>query len=147
MQSLHVISKKRLGFASFLNLLVLPGTGSFVIYRRLDGFVQLGMSLLAMVFFGLSSKALLFWVFGLYQTFLQTYDSSGGSAPPFVTFLDSFLLGYPAFGAQLPTVFGFSSLSVFITSLVIFVLVWVYSLITILIVMFDNRVKRHDNTL
>lgn len=134
-----IYEKRKWYLAAFLNLLVLPGSGSLVLGRRLDGFIQIGLSFLGMVLLTSSIKSVFPWVMENLSRFNKNFNPLGwyedgvffwGSSPKPLAFLDYIFVSMER--GQYPTCLGVSSISIFILSIGIFLFVWIYSLISLL---------------
>lgn len=118
-------SNSRLWLACFLSLLVWPGSGSFLINRSRDGVIQVVLGFVSFVLFMFGFAVLVVWgtplivegglgvsqfsLEGLASGLSEEYEEN----PPT-------LLGFPVFG-------------VIVISFLVFVISWVYSLISIVL--------------
>jgi hypothetical protein len=115
--------RSRFYLASFLNLLVWPGAGTFLLNRRKEAMFQVIIALfsLALLLFGIASITM--W------------------AVPIVAHVDANNFGHDNAAILLmetyrdnpPRWLGFHSMGVLIFSLFLFVVSWVYSLISLFI--------------
>jgi TM2 domain-containing membrane protein YozV len=131
--------KRKWYLAAFLNLLVLPGSGSFVLGRRVDGFIQLVLSFVAMGLLTVCLKSIFGWLWGEFARFNQNYDPLGwsegdtyyrGSAPKPLFFMN--YIAHSLENGSYPMTFGLPTFIFFLLPLFIFFLVWVFALISLL---------------
>jgi len=130
--SSRAYQKRKWYLAAFLNLLVLPGTGSLVLGKRLPGFIQIGFSFLGMVLLTFSFQSVLNWLVSQWTDFSNIYDSRlvPLSAPKHIAFLDYLFIGFEE--GVYPDWYGIPSLVILGLSFVVFLIVWIYSLISLL---------------
>jgi TM2 domain-containing membrane protein YozV len=130
--------KRRWYFATFLNLLILPGSGTLVLGKRRDGLIQLGLGLLGAILLTLCLKNMIGWIFDIFFRFNQNYNPLGwyegdifywGSSPKSIVFINYFLAALNK--GDVPTLFGVSTITMLVVSLGIFIFVWIYSLISL----------------
>jgi TM2 domain-containing membrane protein YozV len=135
--SLH--QKKKWYFAAFLNLLVLPGTGTLVLGKRRAGLIQLGLGLLGAILLTLCLKTMIGWTLEILSRFNKNYNPVGwyegdvfywGSSPKSIAFIDYFLAALNK--GDIPSLLGISTITMLFVSLGIFIFVWIYSLISLI---------------
>ncbi len=113
--------RSRFYLASFLNLLVWPGAGTFLLNRRKEAMFQVIIAFLSLALLVFGSASIIMWAVPL----IAHADSNN------LGHVDAFILIQNTYQDNPPRWLGFHSMGVIVFSLFLFVFSWVYSLVSL----------------
>jgi hypothetical protein len=120
----------RRGLAAFLNLVILPGTGSFIVGRRIDGVIQICLCTLGVVLKLTALASLTIWMSPILQGLgVESLDR--------VKFEDSLPVArymmIEASNSPPPEILGLNSMHVLWIGVAMILVGWVYGLVSVLL--------------